>query len=326
MQNNLVVSLQQPVQKTKSEIKTQDFKDKSQEFNKLLNEQTSKIKEKPEFTQDSKQTENDKEMQNINEVMFILPQIILPEEVAQPITNLQFAVSEEVQNQTDSLAQGINFVTDEKGQGDLLKEMQNANTQSITTDEKLLKPENVKEQKGQEKLSDEKTTINPSAFQSLENLNFLTQSEVLQVKSAQTPVFTNEYLQQLNSDIAGKIALGNNSFEVQLHPENLGVLTVKASFENGQSVVTIICNEAKALQEIAKNADDLALILQSKTGNQTDVVIQTTKNDYLENNQQNNQHQPQNHDEQAEKRQKQTKEYIASDDFLQQLRLGLAGL
>ncbi len=129
-----------------------------------------------------------------------------------------------------------------------------------------------------------------------------------------------EYVSEINYQIANNIAMGNNDFTIQLSPENLGELTIKASFEDGKSIVSIICNDLKTLEIVQKSADDLALIMQNKTGNQTQVVVESPRSDYLDNQNEHKQD-GNNQNHQNENQAKDEKEN--PQDFLQQLRLGL---
>ncbi len=140
-----------------------------------------------------------------------------------------------------------------------------------------------------------------------------------QITSQVGQTMSSEYVNEINNQIADNIAIGKNDFTIQLTPENLGTLTIKASFEDGKSIVSIICTDLKTLEVVQKSADDLALIMQNKTGNETQVVVESPKSDYLDNQNEHTDNKGQNH--QQENKKEETAEN--PQDFLQQLRLGL---
>lgn len=132
-----------------------------------------------------------------------------------------------------------------------------------------------------------------------------------------------EYVEQLKSSIVKEIASGKQEFSIQLTPSHLGTLVIKASYEAGKAVISIVCNEAKTMQVMSQQARELAQMVEDRTGNHTEVVVDKPSEDYLQ--QQNNQENS-GREQQSERRQEENKKagFQDSFDFLQQLRLGLA--
>ena len=127
---------------------------------------------------------------------------------------------------------------------------------------------------------------------------------------------------EATDNLADKIIVhGNNEFDLQLEPEDLGKIHVKLTFENGETKVSIHCSTQKALEALNGSTDKLAAILENRTGNTTFVQVnqsdeQTYRQDYQ---QQNGREQNYQGDERKDKRDKNEK----STDFLDQMRLGL---
>ncbi len=133
-------------------------------------------------------------------------------------------------------------------------------------------------------------------------------------------VIKPEYIEQINQKIVENLANGNKEFEIQLNPRNLGELVIKATYEDGKAVVSIVCKEVDVLQAMARSSIDLANILELKLGQETQVVVETPRSDYLQQENQKEQHNQQ----QKQEEKSNTDELRENSDFLQQLRLGIA--
>lgn len=153
----------------------------------------------------------------------------------------------------------------------------------------------------------------------LQTVQSTSKGDVIQVKVADAlPLNNTEAMDNLANKI---IVHGNNEFDLQLEPEDLGKIHVKLTFENGETKVSILCSTQKALEALNGSTDKLAAILENRTGNTTFVQVnqsdeQTYRQDYQ---QQNGREQNYQGDERKDKRDKNEK----STDFLDQMRLGL---
>lgn len=132
----------------------------------------------------------------------------------------------------------------------------------------------------------------------------------------------NPDMNKLSDSILKNITKGAREFEIWLHPRNLGSLLVKASYEEGQTMISLVSGETKAIQAVLQNAGDLADMLKTRLGGALEVVIDVPNFDYLQ--QQRDDQKSQEHD-----RQQPQKEVLKDmgeedgEDFLHQLRLGL---
>ena len=125
-----------------------------------------------------------------------------------------------------------------------------------------------------------------------------------------------------NEEIVNKILMSNkNEFEIELAPKELGKLQIKLVFDRGETRVSILCENYKALRILSENSGSLVNLLENRTGSNTTVqVYEDKENFYNENFQGENNNQNQNKDQ---KKQKDKSKKDISLDFLQQMRLGL---
>ena len=143
-------------------------------------------------------------------------------------------------------------------------------------------------------------------------------------KPAHNQEIRTEYMDMLKGDIAKQVASGKQHIEIQLHPDNLGTLVIKASCEAGKAVISIMCSEAKTMQAMSQQARELAGIVEARTGNETQVIVERPSEDYLQQQQQEQNSRGQEREPDREQRDNHKGEFRESFDFLQQLRLGLA--
>lgn len=108
--------------------------------------------------------------------------------------------------------------------------------------------------------------------------------------------------------------------EIQLEPENLGRIIIKAALEDGKAKVEISCFTQQAKDMLAENANNLGAILQNRMG-QTDVYVDI-KNENIW-NPNSNPDDGSRSDSHSQRKQKKEKDSDYQSDFLQQLRLGI---
>lgn len=131
-------------------------------------------------------------------------------------------------------------------------------------------------------------------------------------------------------DLADKIlvrSLGkdNNTFEIQLKPQELGSIKVKLVFEHGKVNVAMFCENQKAAEILSASSGKLSELIESRTGDQTNVLVQQKEENIFRDGEQK-----ENHNQQSEQEQKKQNRDERNDgeilDFVQQMRLGLAGM
>ncbi len=133
-------------------------------------------------------------------------------------------------------------------------------------------------------------------------------------------IISPAYLEEIKAEITSNVLDGKESFEITLNPENLGTLVIKAGYEAGKAVISIICTDKDTMQLMARNAGSIAEMIETRSGTQTDVVIERQAPDYLEQHAEGGKSNREG-DNQSKKNDKDSER--EAGDFLQQLRLGI---
>lgn len=135
---------------------------------------------------------------------------------------------------------------------------------------------------------------------------------------------TEQLPEKLTDQLLVKMEQGVQSFEIEIEPENLGKISVKIMYEDGQTTVSIFCTEKKALDALGNHAREIGSIIDRNLGGETKIFVEKQEPDYLNQNRDENQHGKQEEQEQQKER-KQKQDQEDSEQFLQKLRLGLMG-
>lgn len=121
-----------------------------------------------------------------------------------------------------------------------------------------------------------------------------------------------------------KMDLQKGEIKIELEPRSLGQITVKVNFSAGKANVVILAENAKTLHLLQNGAEDMARILEQKTGEQTKVVVhEEAKGEHLFRD--DSSHGNENKDE-AERRLREEaeKKKDSTEEFIHRMRLGLA--
>ncbi|MGB5824011.1 MAG: flagellar hook-length control protein FliK [Proteocatella sp.] len=125
---------------------------------------------------------------------------------------------------------------------------------------------------------------------------------------------------QFIKEVSQKIYIsnaGDNEYEIQLEPEQLGKIKVKISFEQGQTNISLICTNSKTLNLLSENISSLSQLIQDNT--KTEVTVNTQEeNDYVNDGQRQNEKQ-----QQQEQRNRQNGKEDQNPEFIDQMKLGL---
>lgn len=131
--------------------------------------------------------------------------------------------------------------------------------------------------------------------------------------------------EKVADQLLAKISEGVQEFEIHIEPANLGKIAVKILYQEGQATISIMCSEKRALDVLGRNAGELGQVIEKNLGGTTTIIVDKQESDYLnqqkDENQQNGQDAQQN--QQKESKNEQSPE--EAEQFLQKLRLGLAG-
>lgn len=131
--------------------------------------------------------------------------------------------------------------------------------------------------------------------------------------------------EKVADQLLAKISEGVQEFEIHIEPANLGKIAVKILYQEGQATISVMCSEKRALDVLGRNAGELGQVIEKNLGGTTTIIVDKQESDYLnqqkDENQQNGQDAQQN--QQKESKNEQSPE--EAEQFLQKLRLGLAG-
>ncbi|MEG0566156.1 MAG: flagellar hook-length control protein FliK [Hungatella sp.] len=130
---------------------------------------------------------------------------------------------------------------------------------------------------------------------------------------------TPELAEKLADKISQSIANGRPECEIQLDPENLGRISIKLSMLESGIKVLLSCDNPKTLELLADKSAGISRIVEHNTNGP--VIMETKDSEYW--NQQKNatdQHSGRNREQEPRQEDHRKSE---SDDFMQQMRLGL---
>lgn len=136
--------------------------------------------------------------------------------------------------------------------------------------------------------------------------------------NAQSKQFPN----QLAERIVHQAKEGKQQFDIKLTPRELGEINIKIVFENGRAEVLLSCSNKNTMNLLTQNAQTIGSVIQNHTGSQTTVVVEEG-NQAQQDTYDGSQH---NGRQDAEQEQKNRHTRQQSQDFIQQLRLGLVDL
>ncbi len=149
--------------------------------------------------------------------------------------------------------------------------------------------------------------------------------EATPIKVAE-PVRADEpdFPMQLAKQIDTAAVKGDNTIEVQLTPYELGKITIRLTVTAEGTQISMHSANSKTVRLLAEHAANIGAIVEQ---NQPGVVSVSVEQEQ-QNAQQQNQYTQQEHQGNGQRQQQQghRHEKAQADDFIQQLRLGLAGL
>lgn len=130
-------------------------------------------------------------------------------------------------------------------------------------------------------------------------------------------------MEELPQAILSGMKEGRTEFEIRLEPEALGRMVIKASLEEGRAVVSILCSNPKTAELLSVHARELGAIMEANLGTPADIVLDRSAQENAA------QDYPDGHAEQNGGREEQQngggrrQNRQNTENFLQQLRLGL---
>ncbi len=144
---------------------------------------------------------------------------------------------------------------------------------------------------------------------------------------SQTGEMREEYADMLKDLIARQISDGKQELEISLSPRELGTLIVKVAYEAGETSISILCTNSKAMHAMSQKAGELGQILEESLGSKMEVVVETEQKDPYFNQDGRSgsgaEAQQERQEEKAAEHRRFQEQAESGADFLHQLRLGL---
>lgn len=123
--------------------------------------------------------------------------------------------------------------------------------------------------------------------------------------------------------IAGRLQRGfSGEISIELEPKNLGQIILKLSFMGGNARVSLLIENPRTMELLSRGAGEMARIIEQQTGMVTSVLIEEQEMQQGFSDSRNGSENRQRAEDEL-KRQQQENRGGSTDDFLQQLRLGL---
>jgi len=164
-------------------------------------------------------------------------------------------------------------------------------------------------------IKQEEQTEATQVDENLKNPEMTKTSEVIRVK-------VGDLQETKPADVVKQIAekihisnAGDNEYEIQLEPEQLGKIKVKVSFEQGQINVSLICSNGKTFNLLSENIAGLSQLIQDSTKTAVTVNVQDDNYTKDEQGQNGKQQQPQQNKQDGKDEQK--------SEFVDQFKLDL---
>lgn len=132
-----------------------------------------------------------------------------------------------------------------------------------------------------------------------------------------------ELPEKVTNQLLSKLVEGVNEFEIHIEPANLGKLAIKVLYEGSQATISIVCSEKRALDVLGQNAREIGNIIERNLGEETTIIVEKQETDYL--NQTRDENEQAGQEQQKQKENGKNQDNEDAGDFLQKLRLGLAG-
>ncbi len=125
-------------------------------------------------------------------------------------------------------------------------------------------------------------------------------------------------------DMAEKAFVSDKGeISLQLEPEYLGKITIKAVYEHGTASVLITCSDPGGAERLSHYAADLGVILQERMGQPTEVIVDRQPDSYTEQYDQNPGGEDRQESAREQSRRQKERSRELDGDFLHQLRLGI---
>lgn len=124
------------------------------------------------------------------------------------------------------------------------------------------------------------------------------------------------FAQDIGTALAQKLPSKDGVLELELEPASLGKLTLKVMYEGEKATVSILTTNPKTLELLSHSANEIAQILKTRTGQETEIYTPQTE-------QQQDWTEGRNQEHRRDSQEQERKQQDHTQSFAQQLRLGL---
>lgn len=258
---------------------------------------------------------------------------MVPEETAQPvISELEGMIEAPVQAAEVQMGENLQVqqMQPEKSVVEDVKPQAEQTVQEVQISEK---PQTSNQQKidtsNQESMAQHEDSHPAEQTVQIQNPEPSVKVEVQEMKP-QEPVRIRvpqpeELPEKVTDQLMAKISEGIKEFEIHIEPVNLGKIAVKILYQAGQTTVSIMCSEKRTLDILGRNAGEIGQIIDKNLGGTTTIVVDKQESDYLNQTRDENQQNGRNGEQEQQEGRKKEEGVDDAQDFLQKLRLGLAG-
>ena len=258
---------------------------------------------------------------------------MVPEETAQPvISELEGMIEAPVQAAEVQMGENLQVqqMQPEKSVVEDVKPQAEQTVQEVQISEK---PQTLNQQKtdtsNQESMAQHEDSHPAEQTVQIQNPEPSVKVEVQEMKP-QEPVRIQvpqpeELPEKVTDQLMAKISEGIKEFEIHIEPVNLGKIAVKILYQAGQTTVSIMCSEKRTLDILGRNAGEIGQIIDKNLGGTTTIVVDKQESDYLNQTRDENQQNGRNGEQEQQEGRKKEEGVDDAQDFLQKLRLGLAG-
>lgn len=133
-----------------------------------------------------------------------------------------------------------------------------------------------------------------------------------------------DVIRQIDSQLIQAMQRGESAVSVRLNPENLGEVTVEVRQDAAGALhITLSAHSSETRSLLERHAGELQGLVSSRTQQSVEVDVQRGQENQQSQNQQRSYDGHNGHAQDGQQERRQRREHTASQDFIQQLRLGL---
>lgn len=133
-----------------------------------------------------------------------------------------------------------------------------------------------------------------------------------------------DVVRQIDSQLIQAMQRGESAVSVRLNPENLGEVTVEVRQDAAGALhITLSAHSSETRSLLERHAGELQGLVSSRTQQSVEVDVQRGQENQQSQNQQRSYDGHNGHAQDGQQERRQRREHTASQDFIQQLRLGL---